>query len=366
MLYKLFLFLYPMLMLFIFANSRKKIKYNISEFAWIKVDFCVYWFSLLCMLACISILHSLEKYRPDSEFGIFMCILLEQGGAVLIVILLGGFLSLLLIRSVDLDYIYSDFICHCKMNFTIVALSCAVLCYLVEDNKSISNNNFLLLQSIMWGMVAIQLWLGFDTFSRPRKFIKAEENVKRKKITIKTACIHIFALLLGPISFTIYYYYVITKKTNIPVIKISEMIFFIIESFIIVVFELLIYFYRCPLNIEKDKNRLKENINMVKSGMVEIKKFYYRNTKIIISKKNNENKIEVKIPFDDLEYDKKDENLNNSLANVIVKNKIDFDCDNIDVAEIEGWIEDFIESRRKTINECKEYVKKNYILLNKH
>lgn len=180
-----------MLMLFIFANSRKKIKYNISEFAWIKVDFCVYWFSLLCMLACISILHSLEKYRPDSEFGIFMCILLEQGGAVLIVILLGGFFSLLLIRSVDLDYIYSDFICHCKMNFTIVALSCAVLCYLVEDNKSISNNNFLLLQSIMWVMVAIQLWLGFDTFSRPRKFIKAEENVKRKKITIKTACIHI-------------------------------------------------------------------------------------------------------------------------------------------------------------------------------
>ena len=76
----IFLLIFPIALGIVIARPVIRIKYNISEWAWIWVDTCVYMFSLLCMLSCTLALQLLnDVYEPTSIREMILFGLLQQG-----------------------------------------------------------------------------------------------------------------------------------------------------------------------------------------------------------------------------------------------------------------------------------------------
>lgn len=143
---------------------------------------CLYVFFIMYVVvyACITAFEwRLWTYIDKRNDFVWI---IAAGGGVLLVIILSGVLSRLLVQANDLDYLHPNYVWHCKVNFTNVGVTSALVCYFsCEKDISLLINNGWLLQAILWIMVAVQLWIGFDTFCKPRDCKKQREKLNWKE-----------------------------------------------------------------------------------------------------------------------------------------------------------------------------------------
>lgn len=267
-------------------SRRIKISYRISQWSWMWGDFATFYFSLLLTLECTEISLSLNGYESNNLKILFT----QQGGLVILVMILSNYVYKCMIRSFDLDLTKNYSTIYGKALFTFVCLSCAYLCYYLgkQDPQSAKN---LYAQAMMWLVVSVQIWIGFGSSIRSRLEKKTlYDKLNYIKHTYKDILKCLLPTFIGPISliFFLKWGYMTDFKTpewlhSLYKIDLFEMIVFMCSVFILL-------FHRNPFK-KYDINRTKKKIKLLKNK--ERVTGYYQNIKYSISHQNEKYEIYV-------------------------------------------------------------------------
>ncbi|MGN0317989.1 MAG: hypothetical protein ACI4E1_08680 [Lachnospira sp.] len=279
--------LIPFAMIFTvkYLSKMKKISYKISPWSWLVVDFVLFIFSFLLMLTCA--LKTIEANETPSN-GSFWLSFVQQGGLILIVMVLSNMIDKLSIRSYDLDYSRGYSPINAKIQFSLASLSCSLICYLNSKQAGIDSvtSNLLYGQSVMWIINFLQIWFCFGSSSNSRLDKKSlRSKILYFKYAIKYTHPCIISIFVGPLVLIIFYYFVIIKGYYNLIAFLNTLDKVLgFESLVIAITVFLKLFHESPLR-KYDVYRTKKKLSSLKYN--EIKMGYYRNIKYHVYQKDD-------------------------------------------------------------------------------
>ncbi len=156
-------------------NKGIDFSYSISSLKWFELHFSVYFFSLLLMIFCSVISNAVNDVTLLSGVKRWSYIFLQQGGGVVFVMVLSSLLYKLLLYSGDLDFAMGYSVNMCKLFFSVVCISCALLFRWMWKVQG-ANGDFEISQLVMWIVVFVQIWIGFGTGCEGRIAVKSKKS----------------------------------------------------------------------------------------------------------------------------------------------------------------------------------------------
>ena len=262
-----------------YLSRMKKISYKISPWSWLLVDFVVFFFSLTLMLTCaIETLKANEKPLHDS----FLLSFVQQGGLIIIIMLLSNIIDKLSTRSFDLNYSRGYSPINAKIQFSLACFFCFLILFIISKQPGINSRTSKLLygQSVMWIINLLQIWICFGSSSNSRLDKKTLcSKILYFKYEIKYTYPCIISMFVGPFFLIIIYYLGLIKGYNVIAFLDNLNMVLGFESLVIAITVFLKLFHESPLR-KYDVYRTKKKLSSLKYN--EIKMGYYRNIKYFI------------------------------------------------------------------------------------
>lgn len=152
-----------------------RISYSVNRHALTMVNACTFLFSVMCILYYIQF-----DIASTQNCNNILFIFIKQGGGVLLITIISGFLNRMLIQAQDLDRFYSYSTENSKINYSIICIASAVICFIdLCSNPKRSIDNPLLAQGIMWINNFGGTMVSFDGLSKPRVSKKEKKNIDK-------------------------------------------------------------------------------------------------------------------------------------------------------------------------------------------